>query len=119
VLAIDPTDTSSGWERALYYEAGKTSGHEKTYEVHSRNAAHEDDIDEKLNLNVASLGIARRAALDGVIDELARKHKEGWTRAVLEHVIKRYEGRDSRGRHAPFCEAIVFYLRKRLARCPR
>jgi hypothetical protein len=119
ILSINPTDVASGWERALYYEAGATDEHAKLYNNHSRHPAHEADIHETLNLNVPSLGIARWAAVEAVIDHVGRKNPGAWTKAVLEREIKRFEQRDSQGRYAPFCEAILFQLRKRLARCPR
>jgi uncharacterized protein (TIGR02646 family) len=118
-ISVNPIDASSGWERAMFYEEDATPTYEPSYLIHSRHAAHEKDVSQTLNLNVASLGIARWSAIKAVVGRLSRTHPGPWTRAVVEREIRRYEQRDDQGRFAPFCEAIVFYLRKRLARCQR
>lgn len=115
-LSIDPTDSFSGWDETLSYKVEKTPEHQPAYVISSSHAAYNKDLTETLNLNVKVLARARYDAIVGALDGIRRKNPEGWTRAVLEHAIKRLEERDSRGRFAPFCEATIFYLRKRLAR---
>jgi uncharacterized protein (TIGR02646 family) len=118
-ISIDPTDAFSGWEKSLRYEVGRTAEHQPLYVISSSHAAYNKDLTETLNLNVRALAGARYQAIQGAIEGIRLKNPDAWTKAELERAIKRFGERDSQGRYTPFCEAIIFYLRKRLARAPR
>ncbi|MDI3287079.1 hypothetical protein [Polyangium sp. 15x6] len=111
-LRIDPTDTRSGWERTIYYGANGSI-------VSTRKDFDEDLNKAVLNLNVDSLLEARKAAVQSVVEQMARESPGAWTEAVVRKGIKRFEARDTQGRYAPYCEAVLFFLRKRLARLAR
>lgn len=54
----------------------------------ARNAAHQSDVDETLNLNCVALKQARRAVLDAIRKELRAELGAGaWTRAALERKL--------------------------------
>lgn len=109
-LKIDPTDAQSGWERTVRYGAGGN--------IASSLPALETDLNEILNLNVDSLKEARRSAVQGALSVIGRESPGEWSEAVVRRAIARFEEPDAGGRLSVFCEAVLYFLRKRLAHAP-
>lgn len=109
-IKLNPTDTKSGWERAIYYS--RADGR-----IGSTNPLHDRELDSGgLNLNVDHLKEERLAAWSGVKEALSRKHRDAWPRAEIQRYIEAYESLDEHGRYKPYCAVVVYFLRKRLSR---
>lgn len=72
------------------------------------------ELNEVLNLNVALLVNERKAVLDAFKKTLERKGELG--RGTVERWLADWNGRSHTGELRPFCQVIVYWLRKRLAR---
>jgi uncharacterized protein (TIGR02646 family) len=108
-IKLKPTDAATGWERAIHYS--RADGR-----IWSENEEHDRELNEGgLNLNIDLLKEARLAAWRGVEEGIARKHPGPWTAAIIQRYIADYEGLQQ-GRHAEYCAAVVYFLKKRLAR---
>jgi uncharacterized protein (TIGR02646 family) len=107
-LSVNPTDAS---HVALVRFRGDGR-------VHSANAAIQVDLDRTLNLNHVSLVRARKATIDSVRNELARRHPGSWRRVTLEAELRRWRPGTSERRLPPFCEAVAQELERRLTRAP-
>ena len=68
-----------------------------------------------LNLNTASLKNSRRGELKAFTDLLTKRGK--LTTPTLERLVKQWEGGPARGQLEPFSPVVVYWLRKKLARC--
>lgn len=84
--------------------------------VDSHSVAVRRDLDEVLNLNVRSLRENRKAVVKGMKDALQRKHPDGWSPAVIERELRRWREPDDGGKYREYCQVVVFWLEKRLAR---
>lgn len=74
----------------------------------------EKEINDVLNLNVPLLKENRKAVLTGF---LAAKPKHGtWDNSLLEKWLEQWNGNSNSGELAPFCQVVVYWLRKRLKR---
>ncbi|MGO9261780.1 MAG: retron system putative HNH endonuclease [Bryobacteraceae bacterium] len=83
--------------------------------VESTDPAFETEINEVLNLNQAYLVKQRKRVLDGFTEAL-RKWDGPLPRGVLEKHVREWNGELGSGELKPFCQVVVYYLRKRLAR---
>jgi uncharacterized protein (TIGR02646 family) len=72
------------------------------------------EIDDILNLNVAFLKNNRKATLDGFIGGITKRGR--WTRATLQNSLREWNGESHSDALRPFCQVVVYWLRKRLAR---
>jgi uncharacterized protein (TIGR02646 family) len=72
------------------------------------------ELNEVLNLNVAILKNSRKAALDGFIMSFARRAE--FQRPTLERWLADWNGESHSNPLRPYCQAVIYWLRKRLAR---
>ena len=82
--------------------------------VKSHDPQFDRELNEVLNLNVAFLKNNRRAALQGLAESLPKQG--AWSRSVLERHLKEWNGESHTGNLEPFCQVVVYWLRKRLSR---
>jgi len=57
----------------------------------------------------------REAALDEALELLRKEHPGRWTKDILNREIRRWSSRQRA--YKPYCQIVVLYLKKRLARC--
>lgn len=72
------------------------------------------EINEVLNLNEGALVRNRKAVLDAFREALARNRSSD---ADLHKELRKWNG-DNGGNLEPFCQVVIYYLRKRIDRMP-
>lgn len=72
------------------------------------------ELDEVLNLNLAFLKNNRKATLGAFMDALPKAGE--LRRHRLERWLREWNGESGNGDLQPFCQVVVYWLRKRLAR---
>ena len=72
------------------------------------------EINEVLNLNLTFLRNNRKAVLDGFLG--ASRGTGRFSRDVLEKWLREWNGESDSGDLKPFCQVVVYWLRKRLMR---
>jgi uncharacterized protein (TIGR02646 family) len=82
--------------------------------VFSNDPAFDGELNEVLNLNVAILINNRKAVLTAFKDSLPASGN--LPRSKLEKWLRDWNGDAGSGELQPFCQVIVYWLRKRLAR---
>jgi hypothetical protein len=70
------------------------------------------EIDEVLNLNAASLVRNRKGVIDAFRQGLIQRQPSD---ADLRRELRKWNG-DNGGDLDPFCQVVVYYLRKKIAR---
>lgn len=83
-------------------------------EIYSDNETINRELNQVLNLNLVTLRDNRKEVLVGIANYLDRKTRGKWTKPMIEHIIQKYEQRNKKNEYAPFSQAIVFYLKKKL-----
>ena len=83
------------------------------YELDGRITSQDPDFDaelrEVLNLNLAFLRNNRKATLDAFTKSLGGRQE-------LEKHLRKWNGDSHAGNLAPFCQVVVYWLRRRLSR---
>ena len=79
----------------------------------SNDAAFDAELNDVLNLNLAFLTNNRKATLTAFPDLLGRGHL---SRPSLEKLLRQWNGEEDTAELRPFCQVVVYWLRKRLAR---
>ena len=102
-LTIHPADSKSNCEKILGY---KLNG-QLTYP-----AEYETDIEITLNLNNSVLTSNRKEAIYTVA--LALK-KLGYKKPIIERQISKFSSKNDAGRFTPYCNAVLWLLRKKLS----
>ncbi|RLC20465.1 MAG: TIGR02646 family protein [Deltaproteobacteria bacterium] len=105
LITINPTDKNC--ETFIKFSS---SG-----EIYSDNENVDRDIDKTLNLNMQTIKKNREAALDEALELLRKEHPGRWTKDILNREIRRWSSRQRA--YKPYCQIVVLYLKKRLARC--
>lgn len=72
------------------------------------------ELDTVLNLNLAELKNQRKAVLDGF--QLANAKRGAFPRSQLERWLGEWDGHDHGDELRPYCQIVVHWLRKKLAR---
>jgi uncharacterized protein (TIGR02646 family) len=80
----------------------------------SQDPAFDAELNEVLNLNLAFLKSNRKATLSALQKALAKGGK--LPRAALQKWLAEWNGESGAGELRPFCQVVVYWLRKRLAR---
>jgi uncharacterized protein (TIGR02646 family) len=80
----------------------------------STDPAFDRELNDVLNLNVAFVKNQRKAVLEGFIISL--KERGQLQRATLEKWLSDWNGESHAGELRPYCQVIIYWLRKRLAR---
>lgn len=71
------------------------------------------DIDNNLNLNVATLKRSRLQAWYAVYDGLKRLGNAAFTPAALQRKITGLNQKDKEGKYVPFCQVMIYFLEKK------
>jgi hypothetical protein len=80
----------------------------------SDDKAFDAELNEVLNLNQAFLRNNRKETLKGFLAALDKRGQ--WPRAALEGWLQQWNGESGAGELQPFCQVVVYWLRKRLLR---
>lgn len=105
-LSRNPANPAHRVENLVRYEPGGR--------VVSDDAAFHSELEDVLNLNTAFLRNNRKATLDGFHQALSRRGE--LQRTTLERWLRDWNGESHAGELRPFCQVVVYWLRKRLAR---
>lgn len=84
-------------------------------EIYSDNEAINRDFNETLNLNTETIQKNRKVVLDEAWKHFRERHSGRWTKGILNKEIRRWSPKN--GPYKPYCQIVVFFLKKRLARC--
>jgi uncharacterized protein (TIGR02646 family) len=82
--------------------------------ISSRDPVFDAEINDVLNLNMAFLRNQRKETLSGFQGAIEKRGQ--LSRAVLERWLRHWNGESGNGDLEPFCQVVVYWLRKRLAR---
>jgi uncharacterized protein (TIGR02646 family) len=82
--------------------------------IASDNPAFNVELNEVLNLNLPFLRNSRKAVLRAFQQGLEKRGR--LSRAVKEKWLSQWSGESDGGRLQPFCQVVVYWLRKQLAR---
>lgn len=106
-LSKNPASAAHDVERIIKYDSDGT--------IRSTDPVFDVEINEVLNLNDAPWLKANRAAvLTGFLE--ARPKRGGWNRRLLEKWLREWNGDSEDGELKPYCQVVVYWLRKRLRR---
>ena len=83
--------------------------------IFSKNTTIQQDIDVVLNLNEKILVKNRRNAILFAIERLKKKKVKKWTVIALQNEIKHWQTKHEKG-YKPYCQAVIYYLEKKLKR---
>ena len=103
-LSRNPANPIHLVENLIHY---KPDGH-----VSSTNATFDAELNDVLNLNIAFLVNNRKAMLDSFKTILPKNVP----RAAFEKLLQKWNGEIHCGDLEPFCQVVVYWLSKRLAR---
>ena len=106
-LSRNPADPAHDVERVIQYDSDGT--------IRSTDPKFDSEINDILNLNHAPwLKDNRKAALTGFLSA-GPKHGD-WDNSLLEKWLTEWSGDSSDGELEPYCQVVVYWLRKRLKR---
>jgi hypothetical protein len=80
----------------------------------SQDAAFNGELNDVLNLNAKFLQNNRKATLEAFKMTLQKRGE--LSRITLERWVEDWNGESRSGELMPFCQVVVYWLRKRLAR---
>jgi len=106
-LSKNPANPLHQIENFIHYKGDGT--------IFSNNEAFDKELNEVLNLNVAFLVSNRKAVLDSFKMILTKK-RGTLQKATLEKWLKEWSGEANTGTLKPYCQVIVYWLKKRLKR---
>ncbi len=110
ILKINPADAIRDCEKLIDYKPSGT--------IYSKNPDVEYDLNQTLNLNEENLKNRRKDAYDAVLKRLERKYpKKSFSKKSIEKEIENYSQLKN-GRYAPYCQYVIYFLRKKLAKLP-
>ena len=105
-LSRNPANPSHQVERFIHYEGGG--------KMFSQDAAFNGELNDVLNLNAKFLQNNRKATLEAFKMTLQKRGE--LSRITLERWVEDWNGESRSGELMPFCQVVVYWLRKRLAR---
>jgi hypothetical protein len=82
--------------------------------ISSDDTSFDRELNEILNLNLPFLVRNRKATLTAFTDVLPKRGQ--LSRTALEKWLRQWNGESGTGNLEPFCQVVVYWLRKRLAR---
>ena len=106
LLSRNPANPAHRVEGFVRYEPGGR--------IVSDDAAFNSELENVLNLNAAFLKNNRKATLDGFHQALSKRGE--LQRITLERWLCDWNGETHTNELRPFCQVVVYWLRKRLAR---
>lgn len=105
-LSVNPANPSSGIEaRVRFLSNGRIQAEDDPFQR---------ELEEILNLNLPFLINNRKAALDEFTKSLRKTGS--LTSSGLERLRRRWNGESHNSDLVPFCQAIIYWLNKKLAR---
>ena len=105
-LSRNPANPAHQVERLVHFEGdGRITSPDSTFDA---------ELNDALNLNVSFLKNNRRAVLDAFKTTLSKYGQ--LPRPTLERWLREWNGEAHTGELKPFCQVVVYWLRKRLAR---
>jgi len=108
-------DTKKGNESLRYInllsDIEKSIEYKKDGLIFSNNQDIDRELNEILNLNYNLLQNNRQEALHQLLSDLK---KRGWDIPILKSTLEKYKHKNSKGKYRPYCEMIVYFLRKKL-----
>jgi uncharacterized protein (TIGR02646 family) len=105
-ISKNPADPADRVETLIRYRSDGS--------IASDDVRFDRELNDVLNLNMASLKNERKAVLAGFTDTIARRGQ--LERATLERWLRKWNGESDPGELQPFCQVVVYWLQKRLAR---
>ncbi len=105
-LSRNPAEPAHHVEDFIRYDAGGR--------IVSEDGAFDGELNEVLNLNAPFLKNNRKATLDAFKATLLKRRE--LSRMTLERWLGEWNGETHTDELQPFCQVIVYWLRKRLAR---
>lgn len=107
----NPSDKSSNYENIITYSSkGEIQGNKAIEEEKQKLLS--QDINDILNLNIDFLVQNRVQARQTVISIIHKKTKDGIWKKVSKQIIQKYHP-GKKGKKAPYCGYIYFWLKKR------
>ena len=105
-LSRNPANQEHHIEQFIHFEGdGSISSHDRMFDT---------ELNAVLGLNVAFLRNNRKAALDAFKATLIKRGN--LSRSTLEKWLREWNGESHNNELPPFCQVVVYWLRKRLAR---
>jgi len=105
-ISRNPANPAHQVERFVHFEADGR--------ITSDDARFDTELNDVLNLNVAILKNNRKATLEAFKATLSKRGD--LPRATLERWLRDWNGESHANELPPFCQVVVYWLRKRLAR---
>ena len=79
--------------------------------IYSDNASFNQDLDNTLNLNDATLKSNRKAAVDAVLLQLSKRKKGSWNKEYIQKVLDTYQSANPK---TEYVGIIIYRLQKKL-----
>jgi uncharacterized protein (TIGR02646 family) len=105
-ISRNPADPMHDIESIFHYYADGT--------IYAMDPLFNREINAVLNLNLAIIKNNRKFALDAFKETLTKRGK--MDRAMLQRRLRKWDGQADNDELYPYCQVIVYWLRKRLAR---
>lgn len=105
-LSKNPADPAHDVERVIRYGSDGV--------IRSTDPVFDRELNDVLNLNTPLLRNNRKEALTGFIK--ARPKSGTWNESLLRKWLEQSSGQSGAGDLLPFCQIVVYWLRKRLNR---
>jgi uncharacterized protein (TIGR02646 family) len=107
-ITINPLDNHRNCEDVIKYLA--------TGKIYSDDKTINEELNDVLNLNMQTLANNRKEVLELVIKQLESKYPKGdWTVAILNKKIQQWSNRQKDGKYKPYCQIVIYHLKKRLS----
>lgn len=105
-LVFNPANSTFAIQNIIEYGSDGT--------IRSTNATFNEQLSDVLNLNVVHLKSNRKAALDGFITLVVKKHKSNFGKDILERWLNNWNGATHRGVLRPYNQVVVYWLQRKI-----
>lgn len=102
-LTIHPADPRNNCESIVGYSTTGKLTYPDSYKT---------DIEDKLNLNNSVLVSNRKGAFSGAESAL---RKLGYSKGIIQKQIEMYKSKNAQGKFQPYCNAVLWLLKKKLS----
>lgn len=108
-ISINPTDNRINCEDVIKYRGNG--------EIYSDDNTINQELNNVLNLNLQSLVNNRKEVLELVLQQLKNEYGKGdWTAPILKKKIQEWSSRQKDGKYQPYCQIVIYHLKKKLSR---
>ncbi|MBA3922889.1 MAG: TIGR02646 family protein, partial [Nostocaceae cyanobacterium] len=108
-ITINPLNNHRNCEDLIKYLA--------TGKIYSDDETIDKDLNDVLNLNMQTLVNNRKEVLELVLKQLKSEYSQGnWTVAILNKKIQQWTNRQTDGRYKPYCQIVIYHLKKKLSK---